>query len=122
MAGIVPEVNVLGFSAAEAAYRDGWDWLEALLDYLRLNSRLVEQEINSMDGLVMKHVEATYLAWIDARRIDEISPGRFFEKFGVGLFEGSDFGCPGFVRLNFGCPRTLLLEALNRMRKAIDKK
>ena len=122
MAGIVPEVNVLGFSAAEAAYRDGWDWLEALLDYLRLNSRLVEQEINSMDGLVMKHVEATYLAWIDARTIDKISPGRFFEKFGVGLFEGSDFGCPGFVRLNFGCPRTLLLEALNRMRKAIDKK
>ena len=122
MAGIVPEVNVLGFSAAEAAYRDGWDWLEALLDYLRLNSRLVEQEINSMDGLVMKHVEATYLAWIDARTIDKISPGRFFEKFGVGLFEGSDFGCPGFVRLNFGCPHSLLLEALNRMRKAIDKK
>jgi cystathionine beta-lyase len=121
MAGIVPEVNVLGFSATEAAYSDGWDWLEALLDYLRLNSRLVEQEINSMDGLVMKHVEATYLAWIDARMIDKFFPGRFFEKFGVGLSEGSDFGCSGFVRLNFGCPRSLLQEALKRIKIAIDK-
>jgi cystathionine beta-lyase len=122
MAGIVPEVNVLGFSAAEAAYRDGWDWLEALLGYLRQNSRFVEKEINSMEGLVMRHVEATYLAWIDARMVNGISPGRFFESFGVGLSEGSDFGCPGFVRLNFGCPRSLLQEALSRMRKAIDKK
>ena len=112
---------MLGFSATEAAYSDGWDWLEALLDYLRLNSRLVEQEINSMDGLVMKHVEATYLAWIDARMIDKIFPGRFFEKFGVGLSEGSDFGCSGFVRLNFGCPRSLLQEALKRIKKGIDK-
>jgi cystathionine beta-lyase len=122
MAGIVPEVNILGFSAAEAAYRDGWDWLDALLDYLRENSRLVEEEIGSMDHLAMHHVEATYLAWIDARRIDRISPGRFFETYGVGLSEGSEFGFPGFVRLNFGCRRALLKEALARMKKAVATK
>lgn len=122
MTGIVPEVNILGFTAAEAAYSDGWDWLADLLEYLRGNSRLVEKEIGSMKGLSMHHVEATYLAWIDARMIDKISPGRFFEKFGVGLSEGSDFGCPGFVRLNFGCPRSLLQEALKRIKKAVAVK
>jgi cystathionine beta-lyase len=121
MAGIVPEVNILGFTAAEAAYREGWDWLVSLLEYLRGNSRLVEKEIASMDHLFMHHVESTYLAWIDARRLDEFFPGRFFEAFGVGLSEGSDFGCPGYVRLNFGCSRILLQEALQRMKRATKK-
>jgi len=119
MAGIVPEVNILGFSATEAAYRDGWDWLHALITYLRGNCQLVEEEIGSMDHLTMHHVEATYLAWIDARKLGEISPGRFFESFGVGLSEGSEFGSPGFVRLNFGCRRSLLQEALKRMKSAV---
>jgi cystathionine beta-lyase len=118
MAGIVPEVNILGFTAAEAAYRDGWDWLAALLEYLRDNCRLVEKEIGAMEDLSMHHVEATYLAWIDARRIDKNYPGRYFERFGVGLSEGSEFGFPGFVRLNFGCQRSLLQEALQRIKRA----
>jgi len=122
MAGIVPEVNILGFTAAEAAYRDSWDWLTALLVYLRDNSRLLEKEISSMGDLSMHHVEATYLAWIDARRIDKIFPARFFEAFGIGLSEGSDFGYPGFVRLNFGCQRSLLQEALQRIKRAIQEK
>jgi cystathionine beta-lyase len=117
MAGIVPEVNVLGFSAAEAAYRDGWDWHAGLLEYLRGNRRLVEEEIDCMEGLVMHHVEATYLAWIDASSVDPLSSARYFEKAGVGLSEGSHFGSPGFVRLNFGCQRSLLREALQRMKK-----
>ena len=118
MNGIVPYVNILGHAAAEAAYRDGWDWLEALLGYLRQNSLLVEKVINSTDGLSMHHVEATYLAWIDARGLDKLQPGRFLESFGVGLSEGSDFGWPGFVRLNFGCRRELLNQALNRIKAA----
>jgi len=121
MAGIVPEVNSLGVTAAEAAYRDGWDWLVALLAYLRGNCRLVETEIANMEELAMHHVEATYLAWIDARRIDALFPGRFFETCGVGLSEGSEFGFPGFVRLNFGCQRALLAEALQRMKRAARK-
>ena len=122
MNGIVPYVNILGFSAAQAAYRDGWEWLAALLGYLRQNSRIVEEAVNSMDNLSMHHVEATYLAWIDARRVDKMFPARFFEQYGIGLSEGSEFGFPGFVRLNFGCRRDLLREALNRMEKAVKAK
>ena len=99
-----------------------WDWHAGLLEYLRGNGRLVEKEIGSMQGLVMHHVEATYLAWIDAGSIDPLSPARYFEKAGVGLSEGSDFGLPGFVRLNFGCQRSLLREALQRMKKVTGSK
>jgi cystathionine beta-lyase len=115
-------VNILGLTAAEAAYRESWDWLASLLDYLRDNRRLVEKEISCMAELSMHHVEATYLAWIDARRIDKFFPGRFFELSGVGLSEGSDFGFPGYVRLNFGCRRPILQDALQRMKRAIHER
>jgi cysteine-S-conjugate beta-lyase len=119
MAGIVPGVNLLGYVAALAAYRDGADWLKALLVYLRANRDLVEAEINRIPGLAIHHVEATYLGWIDTRGLEMAEPVKIFEQAGVGLGEGADFGGPGFVRLSFACPRLLLAEALNRMRAAL---
>ncbi len=74
-----------------------------------------------MPQLSMAPVEATYLAWIDVRTADLPDPVRFFEDAGVGLQDGIEFGGPGFVRLNFGCQRPLLQEALDRMKKAMDK-
>jgi cystathionine beta-lyase len=64
-------------------------------------------------------VEATYLAWLDARETGLEDPVQFFEKAGVGLFHGKHFGSPGFLRLNFGCPRSILSEALLKMRRAV---
>lgn len=119
MDGIVPHVNVLGFAAALAAYRDAEDWHLALLDYLRENRDLVEDFIARTPGLSMHHVEATYLAWIDCRNLSTDDPAAFFEEAGVGLSNGGDFGAAGFVRLNFGCSRSILLTALERMDKAI---
>lgn len=116
---IVPHVNTLGYTAAEAAYRHGEGWRQQLLAYLRGNRDLVAAEINAIPGLVTTHVEATYLAWIDTRQADLENPVRFFERAGVGLSDGEDFGAPGFVRLNFGCSRTLLVKALQRMRQAL---
>ncbi|MGA7826931.1 MAG: PatB family C-S lyase [Geobacteraceae bacterium] len=118
MAGIVPSVNTLGFTAALAAYRDCADWHRELLDYLRGNRDLVHRTINGIKGLSTHHLEATYLAWIDTRKSGLHNPTAFFEQAGVGLSRGSDFGDPGFVRLNFGCPRPLLQKALDRMTAA----
>lgn len=118
MEGIVPHVNVLGYEAALAAYRDSKGWHEALIDYLRKNRDLVEKSVPEM-GLSMSHVEATYLAWIDARKIE--NPAAFFEDAGVGLSDGKDFGFPGHVRLNFGCPGSRLEAALSRMKSAMKK-
>jgi cysteine-S-conjugate beta-lyase len=122
MAGIVPHVNALGYAAALAAYRDGEEWRRALIDYLRANLDLVTEAVGMMPGLSMTPVEATYLAWIDTRLSGIAHPARFFEEAGVGLSDGKEFDGAGFVRLNFGCPRTLLAEALDRMKRALARR
>jgi cysteine-S-conjugate beta-lyase len=120
MEGIVPHVNLFGYAAAQAAYEYGGAWHAALLDYLRGNRALIEREIGALPGLSVAHVEATYLAWIDARESGLFDPAKNFEKAGVGLSDGTEFGAPGFVRLNFGCSRALLAEGLARMRAALE--
>lgn len=121
MGRLVPHLNLFAYTAAESVYRDGKPWRDALLEYLRGNRDLVEREVAAMPGLSITHVEATYLAWIDTRATGIATPGQFFEQAGVGLSDGADFGAPGFVRLNFGCPRSLLVEALKRMRRALQR-
>ena len=121
LAGIVPHVNVLGLAACEAAYRDSDDWHAALIAYLRANRTRLETAVAAMPGLAVSHVEATYLAWIDARGLGVDNPTRFFEAAGVGLSTGAEFGLPGWVRLNFGCPQATLDQALERMRLAVSQ-
>lgn len=121
MDSMVPYPGVTGFTSALAAYRDSRDWHLALLDYLRGNRDRVEQAVAAMPGLSMTHVEATYLAWIDARPLNLPDPAKFFEAAGVGLSDGQDFAGPGFVRLNFGCPRAILDDALERMQRAVQR-
>jgi len=118
-AGIVPHVNLLGYTAALGAYTGGADWLAALLDYLRENHQLVQKAVADMPGLSMIGAEATYLAWIDTRQSGIKDPAAFFESAGVGLSCGKEFAGDGFVRLNFGCPRPRLEEALGRMAVAL---
>jgi cysteine-S-conjugate beta-lyase len=120
MAGIVPHVNVLGMVAAQASYEHGQSWLDELIVYLRKNRDLVYQTIGHINGLEMAQVEATYLAWIDARQLNRSHPAKWFEQAGVGLSDGRQFDGNGFMRLNFGCPRPLLHKALDRMSNAVE--
>jgi len=114
-AGLVPGIGPLAYVAAEAAYRDGSDWLPALLAYLRDNQR----QLQAVAGARMTPVEATYLAWLDVRDMALADPGAYFESYGLGLSDGAAFGGPGFVRFNFGCPRALLDQGLERLDKAL---
>lgn len=118
-AGIVPDPAALGYYAALAAYRDSGEWHRQLLNYLRENAAIAHERINQMPGLSAKPVEATYLQWIDATQLENRDPHKFFEDHGVGLSDGRDFGKPRYVRLNFGCPRSTLLKALDRMDAAL---
>ncbi|MCL2657762.1 MAG: PatB family C-S lyase [Betaproteobacteria bacterium] len=122
MAGIVPHANLLGLVALEAAFRHGEPWRLALLDVLRRNAARVESQIAKLPGLRTTPVEATYLAWIDCRdwmRERSIAdPCAHFEQAGLALSNGKDFGAPGFVRLNFGCPASTLEAGLARLAAA----
>jgi cystathionine beta-lyase len=121
--GIVAEVNALGYAACEAAYRDGEPWRLELLAALRANrDHLLSELPRSLPGIrVVAPIEATYLAWLDVGALGLDDPVGHFEAHGVGLSEGADFGVRrgSAVRLNFGCPRATLEEALRRIRSAL---
>ena len=121
--GIVPEVTILGYTACEAAYRDSEPWRQALLATLRSNRDTLLEVLarDCPDIVVEAPIEATYLAWMNVSRLGLADPLGYFESHGVGLSDGAPFGAaPGtYLRLNFGCPRSTLLEALARIKRAV---
>ncbi len=119
--GLVPGINIMGYTAALAAYRDGQPWLDAVLGYLESNLDYLLQYVHAhLPGITMSRPEGTYLAWLDCRQSGlPDNPHEFFLKEAkVAVNDGATFGRggEGFVRLNFGCPRSTLEEALERMR------
>lgn len=122
--GLLGGVNLLGMTAAVAAYRDGEEWLKEVLQILEGNrDYLMEYLAANIPAIKMQKPEATYLAWLDCRQLDlPLPPGKFFlEHARVALNSGEEFGEPGrgFVRLNFGCSRETLCAALERMKNAL---
>jgi cystathionine beta-lyase len=124
-AGLVGGYGVFGNVAALAAYRDGRPWMTNLLRYLEGNrDYLLEYVRSCLPGISAGPIEGTYLAWLDCRQAG--LPGTPYEFFlgtaRVGLNDGATFGRggDGFCRLNFGCPRATLAEALDRMRRAVE--
>ncbi len=119
-------VNILGYTATLAAYRDGQEWLDQVLHYLQANRDAVEAYVKShLPRVTMYTPEGTYLAWLDCRQagIPDNNPHAFFmQQARVALNNGLDFGADGagFVRLNFACPRARLISALDRMRDALQ--
>jgi cystathionine beta-lyase len=125
---LVRAVNVLGYTAALAAYRDGQPWLDALLAYLEANRDFVVEYVRTkLPGVGTAPPEATYLAWLDCRdaNLPDGDPYTFFlDEARVALNDGRTFGRggAGFVRLNFACPRSVLADALDRMRQALERR
>jgi len=116
--------NVMGFVAALAAYRDGQEWLEQCLHYLEGNYRFLMRYVaEHLPGITMSPMEGTFLAWLDCRQAGlPCNPFEFFlQEARVGLNDGATFGRggAGFVRLNFACPRAILVEGLDKMRMAL---
>ncbi len=118
------EINALSYYAAEAAYNHGEPWRQELMKYLRGNrDTLVRFITEKCEGLSVHSPEATYLAWIDARSLGTENPATFFEKeAGLFLSDGTAFGWPGYIRFNFACPRSRMLEGLEKMESAIQQR
>jgi cystathionine beta-lyase len=117
--------NLFGMTAALAAYRYGQEWLDQMLLYLEANRDFACEYIDSeLPGISAVKPEGTYLLWLDCRQTKiPGDPCEFFiEKGRVALNDGATFGTEGqgFVRLNFGCPRATLEEALARMKSALS--
>jgi len=116
--------NIFGSVALEAAYSNGDKWLDQLLDYLWENYLFLENFITkNLPKVKVMKPEATYLIWLDFREYgmnDEELMQFTVEKAKVGLNNGGRFGTggDGWLRLNIGCPRSVLEEGLNRLKEA----
>jgi len=126
-ADMVQSGNILGYTAMLAAYRDGQPWLDELLRYLESNRDFLVKYVRSnFPKIEMGVPEGTYLAWLDCRKagVPGHDPFTFFLEAGrVAFNDGKTFGRggEGFVRLNFGCPRALLEQGLERMTTALAR-
>lgn len=122
---LFPLVNVLGMVAAEAAYTDGEPWLEELLAYLRGNHAHFAAAVNGATGKVrVLPADSLYLAWMDCRGLglDAESLNTFMLTTArLWLDKGQKFGAEGrgYMRVNLGCPRSTVDEAIRRLTTAI---
>jgi cystathionine beta-lyase len=113
--------NIFGIVGLEAAYRFGGEWLEQLIDYIEGNVDFLDSYLKSKIPFIkMIKPEGTYLAWLDCRGLgmDQNTLKRFMaNEAHVGLNNGTAFGeCgEGFMRINLGCPRSILKQALERI-------
>ncbi len=120
--------NPLSVAGAQAAYEKGEEWLEELRKYLDNNFELTKNYLKEkLPKAKLNISEATYLAWVDVSEYfdnDEDLPLFFAYKAGVLLEGGNMFvqNSDGYIRLNLACPKSVLLEGLNRICNAINKK
>lgn len=115
--------DTFSFIALKTAFTEGEEWRQELLEYLRENKKWLDERISRIPGLSICHSEGTYLGWIDARETGLKDPAAFFMKeAGVKFNDGDSFSAPGFVRVNFACPRANLEEAFDRVERALNSR
>ncbi|MCU0467577.1 MAG: PatB family C-S lyase [Arcicella sp.] len=114
--GFFPPLTRHSLVAAIAAYRDCEDWRQQLVTYLKANHDYIYHELNGYQGLKMLPLEATYLAWIDASGTGIPNIQEKILQAGVRLMDGKIFMGEGFLRMNFACPKSLVIEAVERIK------
>jgi cystathionine beta-lyase len=118
--------NPFGLLACETAYREGEAWLGQVMTYIEANLVYLEDFIaNNISGIRVIRPEGTYLVWLDCRGLglDKWALKRLMlQKARIFLDEGFIFGPEGdgFERINIACPRSILSDALKRIRRAVD--
>ncbi|MBA2482838.1 MAG: pyridoxal phosphate-dependent aminotransferase [Nitrosomonas sp.] len=124
----VSAANPFNITAFEAAYRDGKNWLEALMIYLRdTRDYVATYLVEHIPEIKLIKPEGTYLLWLDCRALnmtDSQLNHFFIHEAGIGMSPGAQFGKvegSGFMRLNIGAPRKTILTALEKTRNAINK-
>lgn len=124
--GMVDSVNVMGLAATEAAYEEGGPWKDALLVYLQANRDYLRAQLAlHLPEIIMHAPESTFLAWLDCSALQlQPSPQAFFlEHARVAFNPGDEFGAGygQWVRLNFGCPRAVLEQAIARLAASLGR-
>ena len=118
--------NIFGNTASIAAYTHGYEWLDALLDYIDHNVEFVKDYCNEMiPEIIPVSPEATYMIWLDCRKFGmngKELQNFFVTKADVGMNEGSTFGPggEGFMRMNLGTTHQTVMKAMEQIEKAVS--
>ncbi len=125
--GMVDSVNILGLEATLAAYTSASKWKAAMLAYVEAGRNFLSEQIAArFPNIRLIKAEGTFLAWLDCSEMGLApDPQTFFLEHGkVGFSAGAEFGegYANHVRVNFGCPRSLLEDGLNRMENALARR
>ena len=119
------QCNVMGLVAGEAAYLYGEEWFEAVKAYIWDNIKFIQTYVdNNLKGVTMTKQEGTYLVWLDFNKTDippEEVDRRILYEAKLWLDSGAIFGKAGegYQRINAACPRSILEDALDRIRRVI---
>lgn len=119
--------NIFAFTAAEAAFAQGEEWLAQMLEYLKGNVQVLEDFLKSQMPKVKAVLpEASYLAWLDfsAYGLEHtILAEKFINEAKVIMNDGTTFGGDDYkycFRLNLGCPKAMLLNCLMRLKQVVE--
>lgn len=119
------QLNTLGLTACEAAYRYGEDWHDQLMEYLRANISYVREFLKErIPAIQFIEPEGTYLVWLDFRELGLTEGERedlIVKKAGLWLDSGAMFGPAGegFERINIACPRSIVKQAMESLERAV---
>ncbi|WP_058306858.1 MalY/PatB family protein [Gracilibacillus massiliensis] len=119
-------LNTMGITALEAAYQDGRDWLDGLMEQLKENLNYLTNAFSNRNEVKVFQPEGTYLVWLDFRALNlsQADLKNFLQKEAkVGLNDGASFGEEGngFMRMNIACPLESVKEGTKRIIKALDR-
>jgi cystathionine beta-lyase len=116
---LLRNTNAFSYAACIGAYGSDRGWKRGLLSHLHSNRALVREFAREV-GFSISCSEGTYFGWLDCSRIFARDPAEFFlQEARVAVSKGSHFGASGHIRINYGCERSLLQDALQRMRRAL---
>ncbi|MDD3253234.1 MAG: pyridoxal phosphate-dependent aminotransferase [Lachnospiraceae bacterium] len=119
--------TIFGMLSFITAYNECEYYADEMIEYLEENQQYTVDFIKErIPRIKLADPEATYLLWLDCRDLKLSQPELtkfFFEKAKLGLNDGSTFGSEGigFMRMNIACPKATLVEALNRLEKAVNE-
>lgn len=118
-AGLVPNISVLSLAAMHAAYSECEDWLREEVAYLTDNRDYLLARFSKMGKLGVVAPQASYFLWLDFKGTGWNDPYQKLLDHGVELSDGARFAGPGYLRLNFASPRSVLEEAADRIERAL---
>jgi cystathionine beta-lyase len=116
----IPDPQIFTYIATRSALQHGEPWRHQLMDYLEGNRQLLSDAMKNLPQLSLYKMEASYLGWISCQNLNVEDPGQLFLKSGVALQPGAMFQQNDHVRINIATPKTILNEALDRMRLALS--